>query len=151
MTATVTGREIRSGVNGHRPTLNAAVRAPARARIPVTESTGKIRQLVAVARLAARRWWAWTARPLSLRAAWRLGAADMRRVPLRHVGLARLWQVSNATDRVVMFALVLLVPTVLTGPLRWLAARPTRRVGFYLLVAASVVTFTLIGHPAGKE
>ncbi len=147
----VTEREIRSGVNGYRPAFNAAVRAPARARIPVTESTGKIRRVGVAARVAGRRWWVWTARPLSLRAAWRLSTTDMRRVPLRHVGLARVWQVSNATDRVLMFVLILAAPTALTGPLRWVAARPTRRVGFYLLVAAAVVTSILIGHPAGKE
>lgn len=87
-------------------------------------------------RRGAARWWAWTARPTSLRAAWHLSAVNRTRIPLGATPLGLLWRLSNLTDRLVMFVLALIAPTVLTGPLRWLAARPTRRWAFYLVVAA---------------
>lgn len=154
MTATLTGREIRSKVNGNVPKVDSPAVSPrARARVPVTQRAGNI--VVAATGIwssavrAGARWWAWTARPMSLRASWRASAVDPRRVPLRHAWLLRAWRVSNATDRIVMFALVLAAPTVFTGPLRWLAARPTRRFGFYLVVTAFAV-YVLVGHRAGK-
>lgn len=157
MTALVTEREIRSGVNGCRPQVDSpAVSTRARASIPVTQRVDKIRRgRVAQVRAglvrAFRRWWVWTSRPASLATAWRLSGVDDTRIPLRNNLLGRLWLVSNWTDRLFMFALALVAPTVLTGPLRWLAARPTRRLGFYVLAAVFAVAFTLIGHPAGKE
>ncbi len=155
MTASVTEREIRSGVNGHRPSVDSpAVSTPARARIPVTPRYDKIgggvvRVGVALRR-GARRWWLWTARPASLRTAWKLSAIDDRRIPLRAGWLRVAWLLSNGTDRLFMFALVLAAPTFLQGPLRWLASRPTRRLGFYVL-AAAWVAFVLAGRIAGKE
>jgi hypothetical protein len=155
MTATVTKREIRSGVNGHAPSLESPpARTRVRARVPVTERVGKIsggvKTIGVKLRLTGRRWWAWTSRPLSLRAAWTLSAVDEKRIPLRLGTLGTLWRLSNATDRLLMFAVILAAPTVLTGPLRWIAARPTRRFGFYALTAAFAV-FALIGRYAGKE
>ena len=68
-------------------------------------------------RLLAR-WWVFTARPMSLRAAWRLsGAVDARRVPAGSPIATALWWWSNRTDRLLLFALAILAPTVLTGPL----------------------------------
>lgn len=161
MTASVTEREIRSGVNGHRLSVDSpAVSTPARASVAVTPRDGKIRVRRPAGRVAqawaaivrgARRWWAWTGRPMSLAALWRTSAVDEGRIPLRSEGLGWVWRTSNWTDRLFMFALVLVAPTFLTGPLRWLAARPTRRLGFYVLVAIGATVFTLIGHPAGKE
>lgn len=159
MAASVTDSEIRSGVNGHRPNWDSpAVSTPARASLPVTQRSDKIRHggtsrlgsvRVAAAR-SARRWWAWTGRPASLATSWRLSAVDEGRIPLKSSALNIAWLVSNWTDRLFMFALILAAPTFLTGPLRWIATRPTRRLGFYLLAAATVAVFTLIG-PAGKE
>jgi hypothetical protein len=103
-----------------------------------------------VVRRGLSRWWAWTERPLSLRGTWRASAVNTARVPLGDGGLALLWKISNATDRLIMFALVLVAPTVLTGPLRWITARPTRRYGFYLIVlaltGAAVFTTLLTPH-----
>ncbi|WP_344613385.1 hypothetical protein [Dactylosporangium salmoneum] len=82
---------------------------------------------------------------MSIRALWRLSAVDNTRIPAQSGTLHTLWQVSNWTDRLLMFALILLLPTALTGPLRWIAVRPTRRVGFYLVAAALTVTY-LIGR-----
>lgn len=156
MTASVTEREIPSGVNGRAPQVDSpAVSTRAGARIPVTKSSRKISTGVAVVKAAtvraARRWWMWTARPASLATAWRLSGVDGTRIPLRNGFLNRMWLVSNWTDRLCMFLLALAAPTFLTGPLRWIAARPTRRLGFYLLAAVFAVAFTLVGHPAGKE
>lgn len=138
MTVT-TEREILSPRNGRAPRLDSpAVSTRARARIGVAERAGKA--LVTV-RLGCCRWWAWTARPLSLRATWATSAIDAKRIPGKAGGLRLLWKVSNATDRLIMFGLVLVAPTVLTGPLRWLAARPTRRWGFYLVSMAAVAIF----------
>jgi hypothetical protein len=146
MTATVTEREIRSPHNGVAPAVDSpAVSTRTRARIPATQSNGQIRRTLSALRLAASRWWAWTARPLSLRASWRLSAIDPKRVPAKSGALHLLWRISNCTDRFAMFLLVLLAPTALTGPLRWLAGRPTRRAGFYLVTAFAVVVLLVTG------
>jgi hypothetical protein len=147
MTVTVTEREIRSQHNGRVPTVDSPA-APARAgaRLVVTKRGGKsirvrVVELLTALRVGARRWWAWTARPSSLRAAWALSAVEVKRIPGKAGPLRILWKVSNATDRLVMFVLVMAAPTFATGPLRWLAARPTRRWGFYIVSTALAVTY----------
>jgi len=83
---------------------------------------------------------------MSLRAAWRLsGAVDARRVPAGSPIATALWWWSNRTDRLLLFALAILAPTVLTGPLLWCAARPTRRCGLYLVLAALTALFLTAG------
>ena len=141
MSVITTEREIRSPQNGRVPRLDSPA-APVRAgaRVPVTH---RGRQIGAAVRLAGRRWWAWTARPSSLRAAWVLSAIDPKRIPGKSGALRLLWQVSNWTDRLALFGLIMLAPTGVTGPLRWIAARPTRRWGFYLVLTASAVTYAL--------
>ncbi|MER7166744.1 hypothetical protein ABT336_11870 [Micromonospora sp. NPDC000207] len=141
MTTIVTEREIRSPKNGRMPTLNSPP-APARAgaRIPVTFSIGKV---WADIRAGCCSWWALTARPLSYKALWRLSAVDTRRIPANLGWLRAAWHVSNWTDRLAIFALIAVAPTFLTGPLRWLAARPTRRWAFYLVLAVLTTTLAL--------
>jgi sterol desaturase/sphingolipid hydroxylase (fatty acid hydroxylase superfamily) len=121
---------------GGPPVDSPAVSTRARARVPVTVGIGNV---LATVRGTWSRWWAWTARPLSLRATWHLSRVDSRRVPGDSTLLRVLWRLSNTTDRLLMFALVLTAPTFLTGPLRWLVARPTRRWGLYLTVAVFAV------------
>ncbi len=141
---TVTDREIPARTNGAVPKLDSpAVRAPARARIPVTQSADKIPGVTGSITLAARRWWAFTARPASIRALWRLSAVELKRVPGKNAGLALAWRISNWTDRLAMFAFIAVAPTALTGPLRWCAVRPTRRIALYLVTAALAATYTL--------
>jgi hypothetical protein len=141
---TVTDREVPARTNGAVPKLDSpAVRAPARARIPVTQGGDKISRQAGSITVAARRWWAFTARPASLRALWRLSAVDPRRVPGRNSGLTLAWHISNWSDRLLMFALIAAAPTFLTGPLRWCATRPTRRWALYIVTAALAVTYTL--------
>lgn len=134
MTATTTEREILSKTNGRVPDLDSpAVRARARASIPVTDS--EIKKTDRVASLLAS-WWAWTARPTSFQATWAMSAVDRTRIPNNSTVLRLLWQVSNWTDRLIMFALILTLPTVFTGGLRLIAQRPMRRLGLYLTFAA---------------
>jgi hypothetical protein len=143
---TVTGREIPAKTNGALPRLNSpAVRAPARARVPITQRVGKISAGAGSITAGWRRWWGFTARPMSLRALWRLSTVDRQRIPGKSGALLILWHISNWTDRLAMFALILALPTGLTGPLRWAAQRPTRRVGLYLVIAALVAVY-LIGR-----
>ncbi|MER7331729.1 MULTISPECIES: hypothetical protein [unclassified Micromonospora] len=141
MTTTVTEREIRSPINGRVPKLDSPP-APARAgaRVPVTLSFSKAWSAV---RAGCCSWWAWTARPASLSGLWAASAVDTKRIPANAGPLRAAWQVSNWTDRLLMFAVIAVAPTFLTGPLRWLAARPTRRWAFYLVLAAFAATFTL--------
>lgn len=141
MTTTVTEREIRSPHNGRVPRIDSPP-APARAgaRLPVTVRVDKAKAAVVG---AARRWWVWTAQPASLADTWRASAVDPTRVPAGSTLLLTLWRVSNWTDRLLMFGLLLAAPTALTGPLRWLAARPTRRWGFYLTIALHVGAYLL--------
>ncbi len=150
MSVAVTNSEIRSRVNGNVPRIDSPP-APARAgakvnpSLSVTHRDSNIRRLMAVAVRAGRSWWAWTNRPASLRVAWRLSTIDAKRIPLRSKAWRRAWLLSNWTDRLIMFALAFATPTGLQGPLRWLATRPLRRWGFYLIVAALTVGFTVTG------
>ena len=116
--------------------------APARvgARLPVTFSVGKVWSVVCA---GCRGWWGFTARPMSLADLWKSSAVDVKRIPAGFGPLRVAWKVSNWTDRLVMFGLIAAAPTFLTGPLRWLAARPTRRWAFYILLAAFAATFAL--------
>lgn len=91
------------------------------------------------AREGLRSWWVWTSRPASLRATWRQSRLDTARIPARSRGLRRLWLLSNGTDRLVWTAVVLVVPTFLSGPARWLMARPTRRWAFYVCGGAAAL------------
>ena len=141
---TLTEREVPAKTNGALPRLNSpAVRAPARARIPITQRADKISGAAGSITAGWSRWWGFTARPLSLRALWRLSAVDRTRAPANSAGLAAAWHISNWSDRPIMFALILLAPTGLTGPLRWIAQRPTRRVGLYLTLAALTAAYLL--------
>jgi hypothetical protein len=45
-----------------------------------------------------------------------------------------------------LFAVALLVPSCLMGPLLWVAARPMRRLGFWLVALALVLGLTAAGH-----
>ncbi|MEU8158068.1 hypothetical protein AB0B94_30815 [Micromonospora sp. NPDC048986] len=144
MTTLVTEREIRSPRNGRVPKLDSpAVSTRARARVRLTDRVGNP---VLTIKAGARRWWLWTARPLSLRASWALSAIDPKRIPGCSDALFLLWRISNATDRLLMFGLVLIAPSVLQGPLRYIAARPTRRWGFYLVLASLLAADFITGR-----
>ena len=147
MTTTTTPRDVRSPQNGRVPTFDSpAVRQRARANVPVADSNRKIRRARGSSpALVLRRWWGWSARPLSLRALWVLSAVDRTRIPAGNGNLRALWQVTNWTDRLVMFAFILALPTGLTGPLRWCAVRPTRRWALYLTLTALTGAY-LIGR-----
>lgn len=141
MTTIVTEREIRSPINGRVPRLDSPP-APARAgaRLPVTLSFGKVWSAV---RAGCCTWWAWTARPASLAELWTASAVDSKRIPANFGPLRVAWQVSNWTDRLLMFALIAVAPTFATGPLRYLATRPTRRWAFYVLLAVFITAHAL--------
>jgi hypothetical protein len=107
-----------------------AERPPATARRRLTAATE-------TARVALSGWWAWAAQPPSLAETWQQSSiVDPARMPRRRPWwLPLLWRTSNCTDRLVLFAVILIASAVLQGPLRWAVARPTRRLGLYLLVA----------------
>jgi hypothetical protein len=131
---TTTQRDVRSDRGGGvRDPDSPAVRAGARANIPVTDSEIKLGDRV---RQGAASWWLLTAEPMTLRALWTASGVDRKRIPRDSTTLRVLWHVSNWTDRLVMFALLAITPTFMTGPLRWSAARPARRVGLHLTLAA---------------
>ena len=58
------------------------------------------------------------------------------------IGETRIVGDQDRLRRLVMFGLVLVAPTFLAGPLRWLAARPTRRIALYLF--AGIATAVLL-------
>jgi hypothetical protein len=96
--------------------------------------------------------WVWVAHPASLTEAWQQSSiVDPTRMPRRRPWwLPLLWRASNCTDRLVLFAVLLIAPTVLQGPLRWIVARPTRRLGLYLLIAVLWLVLAGIGHNTAK-
>ncbi len=146
MTATTTTRDVRSPQNGRVPNPDSpAVRARARASIPTSKPITKSDRQRADVAAALRSWWAWTARPATLADVWQASAVDPKRIPASSTVLRLLWQVSNWTDRLLMFALIALAPTCLTGLLRWCATRPTRRYGLYL-TAAALTAALIIGR-----
>jgi hypothetical protein len=84
---------------------------------------------------------------MSIQDAWRASCSvQLERIPLRSRPLRLAWRWSNRTDRVVLFALALLVPSCLMGPLLWVAVRPSRRLGFWLVALALAVGLTAAGH-----
>jgi hypothetical protein len=152
MTPAVTHRVFRSsgGVEKVDPPIadNAyeSARPPTRARARLTV-THRIDRWVDITRSAAGSWWLLTTRPLSMRAAWKASRlVDPHRVPLRSRPLQLAWRWSNRTDRILLFALALLAPSCLMGPLLWVAARPSRRLGFWLVVLALALGLTAAGH-----
>jgi hypothetical protein len=78
-----------------------------------------------------------------LREVWKASAVDRHRIPANSTPLRILWALSNWTDRLVLLAVLLAAPTFLQVPLRAIAKRPTRRYGFYLVVAALCVVAVL--------
>jgi hypothetical protein len=83
---------------------------------------------------AAVTWIGVTRRPVTIREAWRRsGSLDKDRIPAGSNLLAFFWTISNVTDRLFLFALVVICPTGLLGPLLYVAERPMRRVGFLLV------------------
>lgn len=118
----------------------SARRAPARARIADTDSDRK-------SQAPEGGWWVWNGRPATLKETWRESAINTTRIPLDSKTLARGWRISNWTDRPVMFLLLFLAPAGLAGPLRWIAARPTRRIPFYILLLVVVAAFYLTSRP----
>ena len=148
MTDTITPRDVRSHFNGMVPDLDSpAVPERARARIRVTDSDVKVEKVrTGTLRQTLSGWWVWTSAPASFGGTWAASKVDCSRIPAKNTVLYVLWQVSNWTDRLVMFSLILTLPTGLTGPLRWCAARPARRYSLYLTVAAFVVACLIGAH-----
>ncbi len=92
----------------------------------------------------ARTWWAFTEQPPTFADTWEQSKVDIRRVPDRDARLYTAWVWANRTERILFCALLLLAPTFLQGPLRWVAPRITRRISTYLLILL-VITGTVAG------
>ena len=149
MTPTVTDSAFRSDRGGEEPGAERRVDSPyerrasrilTRARTWLTDRSARFRRVVGG-------WWLLTARPMSLQDAWQASrAVEPERIPLRSRPLRLAWRWSNRTDRVLLFAAALLVPSCLMGPLLWVAARPSRRLGFWLVALALALGLTATGH-----
>ena len=149
MTPAITDRVFRSDRGGEGPAdepgadspyASAHVPTRARARIALTQRSARFRRAVAG-------WWLLTARPMSIQDAWRASCqVEPERIPLRSRPLRLAWRWSNRTDRVLLFALGLLVPSALMGPLLWVAARPSRRLGFWAVALALALGLSAAGH-----
>ena len=150
---TVTDSEVRSNAAdpqkgpSNTPVSDARARE-ANSKIEITERVRNLRSSWRRWRAAAAGWWVWTERPPSWRATWRLSnVVDPRRAPRTGPWwLLPLWWLSNRTDRRLLFALMLLAPCGLQGPLRWIAARPTRRLGLYVVTAALIGGLIVVGR-----
>jgi hypothetical protein len=149
MTPAVTDRVFRSDRGGPEPPDQPGADSPyerrasrilTRARPRLTDRSARIRH-------AAGTWWLLTVRPMSIQEAWRASrTVDPGRIPARSRPLQLVWRWSNRTDRLLLFALALLAPSALMGPLLWVAARPARRLGFWAIVLALALGLTAAGH-----
>jgi hypothetical protein len=119
---------------------------------PLTAARRRLAAVVETAQAALSGWWAWVAQPPSLAETWQhSGIVDPARMPRRRPWwLPLLWRASNCTDRLVLFAVMLIVPSVLQGPLRWAVARPTRRLGLYVLMGVLWLVLADVGQPTAK-
>lgn len=146
MTTATTPRDFRSPINGAAPDLDSpGMSTPARARIPSTQSDRNGKSPAPRRGSWLSRQDFWTIRPASLETAWNSSRVDTRRIPNDSDVLRRLWKLSNATDRLLMFALIQLAPGFLQGPLRHFVQRPTRRWSLYLVLTALAVTLIIGG------
>jgi len=145
MTDTVTTpRDFRSPANGRGPEVDSpGASARARAIIPATQSDGNSNPRTDPQKSWLSRQDFWTARPASLEQAWNASRVDARRIPNQSAALRRGWKALNGTERLVFFVLLLAAPAVLQGPLRHFFQRPTRRLAFYLILAALTVALII--------
>lgn len=83
--------------------------------------------------------------PPSISDAWRLSSIiDRKRIPDESGLLATAWFILNRTERILLFALiVVLLATVST--LLWCACTPTRRIGLYITVVVVFVLPRMVG------
>jgi hypothetical protein len=121
-----------------------------RTRVRFRKIFGRIGRIFADAGVGARRWWAWTDRPPSLRAIWRLSRLSWPRVPRGNEVLGSLWWLANGTERVLMFLAVVAAPGFLQPLLRWVFARPTRRAGCWTVLVL-LVGWLLLAHWTGAR
>ena len=85
-------------------------------------------------------------RPMSMRATWKASnLVDVDRIPMRDRRLELAWRWANRTERVLFLTLPLLLSCAV-GPLLWVAARPSRRLGFYLMAAALLIGLCTAGR-----
>lgn len=100
-----------------------------------------LRTVLAAVRPDDSTWRGFISRPMSVKEAWELSAViDARRIPGDKKGFAGWWWYwSNRSDRLLLFASLLVVPTFLNKPLLWAAVRPTRRWGMYVVLFALYV------------
>lgn len=102
----------------------------------------KIADAASNAGAAFATWWGFVREPMAVAEAWKASnVIDARRVPANSQLLAVAWWWSNRTDRVLLFAILMVLPTFLNGPLLWCAVRPSRRIGLY---AVLLVLFVVI-------
>lgn len=129
------------------PTKPAATEAPTAVIEAVDPEPTPRKKLKDRAAAAVTTWWGFVRQPMSLRQAWKLsGIVDPRRIPGESNLLATLWWWSNRTDRILLFAVLLILPTSLNGPVLWCAVRPTRRWGMY---AVLFILLVLVPSMAG--
>lgn len=146
-TATALAPTIRLTPTAATAGADPAPTAAANASQPVGEeptvdpvSSGKARAIATALGRSVTTWWGFVRTPMSLAEAWRRSAViDARRIPAGSTLLAGLWWWSNRLDRGLLFALLLLLPTALNGPVLWCATRPSRRLGLYAVIAVLAV------------
>lgn len=102
----------------------------------------RVRQATAT---AAATWLGFYRQPPSVRDAWYLSESmDRARIPAESGLLAAAWWIANWTERIVLFAVVLLL-LVLAATGLWIVARPARRIGLYIVLAVVFVIPWFVG------
>lgn len=99
-----------------------------------------IKDKVTAAQKRAGSWKGFVANPMSVQEAWELSwIIDKRRIPDDSNWMYWWWWLSNRSDRVLLFGLLMILPTALNKPVLLMATRPTRRWGMYLVVFLMLV------------
>jgi hypothetical protein len=90
---------------------------------------------------AAATWLGFYRQPPSIAEAWHLSSKmDRKRVPAESGLLGYAWYWANRSERILTFALIFILLAV-TATLLWCSARPSRRIGLYLI---TLVVFVLV-------
>jgi len=105
-----------------------------------TSAAAAVKEKAAAVLTRAGGWRGFVTHPMPVKEAWeRSWIIDRRRIPADSSWWYWWWYWSNRTDRILLFGVLMILPTALNKPVLYAAQRPTRRWGMYLVVFCLLV------------